>query len=273
MVKIPFHLLNIFGERRMGGCPVVICETTKRPDPAVAQRLAYQFCAPETGFLETRSQSWTAYTPQLALPYSTAVALGASSIAAQIAIGAPTIGYKKNDLWWVQTPAGHARSAQVDNLALAAALGLNPADLSGPLLWVDSDFTQLVVPLRARQHVLQVAPRLDLLMSALGNPHQLLQIALWSNDGEVLTLRAFTADPFHLQEDFGAGSAAAAIGHWFIANGNTPPFSFRIEQGHTIHRRISPLSVLYLDVDAQRRVAIGGRVWQLGGGELEVDGI
>ena len=257
----------------MGGCPIVVCEVPALPETAICQRLAYQFSAPETMFLETRTQAWSAWTPQMALPYSVMGALGSSSVAAAIAIGAPSIGFRRDDMWWVHAPAAHARTVQIDPLGFAAALGLNPADLGGPLLWIDSDFTQLVVPLRARQHVLQVAPRLDLLMTALGHPHHLLQIALWSNDGEVLTLRAFTADPFHLQEDFGAGCAAAAIGHWFIANGNVPPFNFRIEQGHTIHRRVSPLSVLYLDVDAQRRIAVGGRVWRLGGGEIEVESL
>ena len=69
-----------------------------------------------------------------------------------------------------------------------------------------------------------------------------------------------------LLEDPATGSATANLGGWLIANDTPLPCSYEISQGEYAQRP----STLYLDVDAQQRIFVGGDVVELGRGTVNL---
>jgi predicted PhzF superfamily epimerase YddE/YHI9 len=69
-----------------------------------------------------------------------------------------------------------------------------------------------------------------------------------------------------LLEDPATGSATANLGGWLIANDMALPCAYEISQGEYAQRP----STLYLDVDAQRRIFVGGDVIELGRGTVQL---
>jgi predicted PhzF superfamily epimerase YddE/YHI9 len=67
-------------------------------------------------------------------------------------------------------------------------------------------------------------------------------------------------------EDPATGSATANLGGWTIAMRRPKPLAYVISQGEYLQRP----STLFLDVDANGRIFVGGDVIELGGGTLRV---
>jgi predicted PhzF superfamily epimerase YddE/YHI9 len=67
-------------------------------------------------------------------------------------------------------------------------------------------------------------------------------------------------------EDPATGSATANLGGWLIASGRSLPRYLTISQGEYAGRP----SALFLNVDAQHRIHVGGDVIELGRGMLQL---
>ncbi|GAA5783690.1 PhzF family phenazine biosynthesis protein [Chitiniphilus shinanonensis] len=274
-----FHHLNVFGERRTGGGGVVVCETPEFPDARTMQALAYQLQAPETVFLDVAHRRLRVYTPQYEQPFSGQALLAAAASYAQLTgergpqlfygTHGDTRVWPHDDLWWFHSRPAAARPSGVDVATLAAGLGLQAQDVAGVPRFINAGMDILLVETRSRQSVLQATPDPALLAQYAQAPGQVSAAAVWCRDGDLATLRVFNSDQFNLYEEFGSGTAAAAIGGWMLNQGGKPPLSLKLEQGHTIHRLVTRLSVLHLHVDDARHVRVGGKVWRVGGGEIE----
>ncbi|KAF0814565.1 hypothetical protein IGB42_00619 [Andreprevotia sp. IGB-42] len=276
MARYRFHLMNGFAERLLAGAAIAVVETGNLDDSAALQALAYQLGAPETAFVDPASGRARVYAPQYPLPSS-----GHAALAIAAALGerllkpvdfglGPVQTRQQGALWHFQAEAPKSRAIALAADALTSALGLDFGDLTGQNLFVDTGMEQLLVPARSQQAVLKAKPKAASLALLASNGPHIAQLVLWHQEGDVTTMRSFASDQLNVFEDFGAGNAAANVAGWKLATGSVAPFAFKIEQGHTIQRIVSRLSVLYVATDASRRISVGGRIWKVGEGELDV---
>jgi len=276
MARYRFHLMNGFAERLLAGATTTVVECAALDDAALLQALAYQLAAPETVFVDPDSGRAAVFTPQYALPCSGHSALAATAalgdrLRAPIDFGRGAVPVRQHDdLWLFRSEAPKSRAIALPADALTAALGLEFGDLTGQNLFIDSGLEQLVVPARSQQAVLKARPKPLAMAQLADNGLHIPQLVLWHQEGDVTTLRSFSSDQLNVFEDFGAADAAANVAGWKLATGSVTPFSFKIEQGHTIQRVISRLSVLYVQMDGARNISVGGRMWKVGEGELTI---
>jgi trans-2,3-dihydro-3-hydroxyanthranilate isomerase len=80
------------------------------------------------------------------------------------------------------------------------------------------------------------------------------------------TVRFFFTMLGAVVEDPATGSACANLGGYAIATGRALPFRATLRQGDAVGRP----SRLHLEVDAQKRVFVGGAVIELGRGTIEL---
>ena len=69
-----------------------------------------------------------------------------------------------------------------------------------------------------------------------------------------------------MTEDPGTGSACANLGGYLLDANEAAPATFTVTQGEFIHR----LNVLQLSLTQERRVRVGGRVFELGRGVIHL---
>ncbi|AMC35605.1 PhzF family phenazine biosynthesis protein [Janthinobacterium sp. B9-8] len=280
MTLYPFHLINTFAERRLSGNPIVVFTPDEMPDEQTRQTLAFQMGVAETAFIAQTGTQVHVHSTQHALPFSVQAMLATAEATHPNESGLAAQAFKtnhgetwllrQNERWWSQLATAHTRPAQHSNAEIAMTLGIAAGDIVGAPLFVDCGLEQLIVQVRSQQAVLQTSPQAASLAKLAESSKNLPQVAVWSNDGDHITLRFFSCDAFHVYEDFGAGTGAANIAGWLMASGQSAPFTLRIEQGLTIHRLISRLSVIHVDVDAQRNIRVGGNTHRVGGGTLEL---
>jgi predicted PhzF superfamily epimerase YddE/YHI9 len=95
-----------------------------------------------------------------------------------------------------------------------------------------------------------------------------LSETFWAEDapGRAIARFLFSRSPGTLGEDPGTGSACANLGGWMLATGRTLPVALTIHQGDHLGRACR----LHLSVDQERRIFVGGRVIEIGCGQMEL---
>ncbi|WP_035055941.1 PhzF family phenazine biosynthesis protein [Andreprevotia chitinilytica] len=270
-----FHLMNGFAERRQAGAAVAVVECEAFPDDATLHAIAFQLNAPETVFIEPGTGRARAFTAQYPLPTSGhgAIAIAAAledRLTHAVDFGhGPITTWQENGIWWFYAEAPKSRLVVLPVEGLTNALWIEFGDLTGQNLFVDTGLDQLMVPLRNQHAVLKARPKPEVLAQLADNGRHIPQLALWHQEGDVVTLRSFSSDQLNVYEEFGAADSAANIAGWRLATGSVAPFSFKVEQGISIQRVHTRLSVMHVSVDVRRRIAVGGRMWKIGTGELE----
>ncbi|BCL76427.1 hypothetical protein JHS3_21630 [Jeongeupia sp. HS-3] len=278
-MQYSFFLINGFAERRGSGAPLAAFVVDALPDETTMRQLAYQLNLPEVVFVTRNADAIHIATPQFTLPFS-----GLSLLAAATALKQETGRYPESlpgrygpiqlshddDTCWFRAWAERTHPPTAGTMELATALGIDAREIAGTPLVVDTGLEQLLVPVRSRQAVLQAAPHPALLAQLAGNGQHIAQMAVWHRDGDIAMLRFFSSDSFSIYEDFGAGSAVANLGGWLLATGCALPCRIKVEQGHTIHRPNTRLSVLHLHIGADRAINVGGHVWIVGHGQVEL---
>ncbi|MGL4995433.1 MAG: PhzF family phenazine biosynthesis protein [Deefgea sp.] len=280
MPQFTFHIFNVFAEKPRSGDPLVVFSCDELPSSDVCQALAYQMGGVEVAFFSPNQQKLKCFTPQHELPTSGRALLGVAALlhqqdpnfkSTQVSTDAGIILVEySHESSALICPAGSTRPCDRGHLEVAQALDINAKDIINPILFVDSGLEQLMIQVRSRQSVLQAKPHPALLTHCLESPKSLVQATIWSIEHELITLRCFSANPFQISEDFGSGIAAANIASYLIATGAKTPLSFKIEQGHTIQKLISRLSIINVKVDLQLQVHVSGKVNYLGKGIIEL---
>lgn len=280
MAIYPFYLCNVFAEKSASGDPLVIFDLADWPDAQVLQTLAYQINGSEVVFLHQPSAQVRFYHPQFSLPFSGKGLLGAAALMSQqhsentaIQLHCAAGNYElhqQGEYIALNTTAGRTRPPSRGQVELAYALGIESHEVLSPIQFVDTGLEQLLVQVRSRQTVLQAKPHPALLSEYAESPKQIAQAVVWHRDGDLITLRCFTADHFSVSEDFAAGGAALNIATAYLASGGRLPFNVKFEQGHTIERLISRLSHLYLHIDNKLDLHLKGKVLLIGSGELKI---
>lgn len=287
MTSYTYQLLNVFAETTFGGNPLCVFEDARGMDDELMQRLAQQFNLSETTFIfpSERAQAQVRiFTTGYEMRFAGHPTLGTAHVVRglQGCGDALTLEFKaglvpvraQGDRWTLTAPAdGAPRTARPDlpSADIAAMLGLKADDLLEEPLWVDTGTDQLLVPVKTTEAVRRAQPDSGLLArwpeSSLGRKTAYVFAFTGERDEgreAVLARYFFTKAGGGVDEDPGTGSACANLGGWLLARGASLPARIVVSQGEQTGRACR----LYLDVETDGAIRVGGRVIPLGRGEI-----
>ncbi|MCD4506285.1 PhzF family phenazine biosynthesis protein [Chromobacterium piscinae] len=271
-----FQIVNVFAEQRFGGNPLAVFTDAAGLSDDDMQLIARQFNLSETVFLlpgDTEcAASLRIFTPSYELPFAGHPTLGSAAVLhARGEQGDDFMLRTRSGLIPIRHADGVFRLRALPASArpgcgigeAAAMLGLDSGDVLHAPQWVDAGSAQLLIGLASREAVLNAKPDPALFTrhATLRPGHSIAYV--WHQDGGVATVRLFFEQLGSVIEDPGTGSACANLGGWCALNG-LAPLSWKVEQGEAINRP----NRLYLDVDADGGVSVGGRTQFMGAGEF-----
>lgn len=277
MQRYAFRILNVFAETPLGGNPLAVFEQAAGMDTATMQALALQFNLSETTFIlpsGTATARVRIFTPSFEMPFAGHPTLGTAhtvrslkdcgnqltleTLAGIIPVAAV------DDVWTLTALPPKTRTPQATNAELAQALGLNAEDIDATPLWVDTGSDQLVIPLHSPEAVRRCQPDPVLMQRYCGNGQRTLAY-VWAPDGDNQVLVRFFFNKLGaICEDPGTGSACANLGGYLLATGRGGPLAWTLHQGEQVGRPC----VLKLALTADNAIQVGGRVIEIGRGEI-----
>jgi PhzF family phenazine biosynthesis protein len=283
-VELAYRLLNVFtlAADRLSGNPLCVFEDGRGLEPALMQALARQFNLSETAFvLPPERAGATArvriFTPDSEMPFAGHPTLGTAHVLRALAGAGDAVTLEmtsglvevraEGDRWTLRAPRAPAtRVPEASPDDLAAMVGLPPGSVSRPL-WVDTGVEQLLLPVGSAAEVR--AARADPVRLARDGCNSggetMAYVFAEAAPGEV-EARGFFVEHGAAVEDPATGSACANLGGWLIPTGATLPARRVVSQGAQVGRP----SRLVLEVDAARRVRVGGEVVELGRGTIRL---
>lgn len=285
MADHPYRLVNVFtrGAETFSGNPLCVFEDGAALDDPTMQALARQFNLSETTFIlpsSLASARVRIFTPAYEMPFAGHPTLGTAHVCRALGLARDTLTLEmmagivpvsaQGDRWTLEAGAPRWRDVAEPRDAIAAMLGVEPREIGERPLWVSTGREQLIVPLTSEEAVRRVRP----------DPGRLARFA--SEEGasmayvfapsaavgarQQLLARFFFPQGPSLLEDPATGSATANLGGWCIALERELPCRWEISQGEQAGRP----SVLYLEVDFERRIRVGGDVIELGRGTVRL---
>jgi trans-2,3-dihydro-3-hydroxyanthranilate isomerase len=281
MPTLHYRLVNVFTHSGgiLTGNPLCVFEAAESLSTETMQALARQFNLSETTFILPSSRANATvriFTPTYEMPFAGHPTLGTAFVCHALRLGGSELTLEmqagiipvksSGKRWTLQANTPTWRKPDATRAQLAEMLSLDENDVGVDALWVKAGKEQLIIPLTSEAAVRRVRPRADLcnqVKSADG--HSMAYVFAETSPGKMLS-RFFFPIGSALMEDPATGSATANLGGWFIANGRDAPFAFEISQGEYLQRP----STLYLDVDAEQRIFVGGEVVELGRGSVTI---
>jgi trans-2,3-dihydro-3-hydroxyanthranilate isomerase len=271
-----FRIVNVFAESPLAGNPLCVFEDARGLDTATMQALALQFNLSETTFV-LPSQRATAhvriFTPTFEMPFAGHPTLGTAHVVRDLAHAgdAVTLEMKAGiipvaaagDRWTLAANAPRHRAPSAAPADLAAMLGLDPKDIGGTPLWVDTGSEQLVIPLATADAVRRASPTAQALR-AHGSNGQRAMAYVFAREGDRVLARFFFPKHESVLEDPGTGSACANLGGWLLATGAALPQRLVVDQGEAVDRPCR----LGLEVTADRQIKVSGRVVEIARGTV-----
>ncbi len=275
--RFRFRLLNVFAETPLGGNPLAVFEDGRGLDDATMQALALQFNLSETTFILPSTQASARvriFTPDFEMPFAGHPTLGTAHVvrdllgagdAVRLEMIAGTIPVSATgDRWELAATAATTRPAAASRDDIAAALNLASQDIAGEPLWVNSGSDQFIVPLADVAAVRRCRPDAALLQRHCHNGTRAM-VYVWARDAaDRAEVRFFFPKGGAIAEDPGTGSACANLGGYLLATGTRGPLQWTLSQGTQIRKPC----VLGLRIDADSGIHVGGRVVELGRGEI-----
>jgi PhzF family phenazine biosynthesis protein len=138
--------------------------------------------------------------------------------------------------------------------------------IAAPPLWVDTGSEQLIVPLGTPDAVRRCRPDAALLQRHCNNGHQTMAYVWAPMEDNAALVRFFFLKYGSLCEDPGTGSACANLGGYLLSRGAASPLSWTLHQGEQVGRS----NVLKLEITANDAIRVGGRVVEIGSGEIRL---
>jgi PhzF family phenazine biosynthesis protein len=278
MKTIKYRLLNVFAETPFGGNPLAVIEDGSTLSAEEMQAVARQFNLSETTFLlqsDRAAARVRIFTPAYEMPFAGHPTLGSAHVVRELHNAGTAFGLEmlagvipvtaQDDRWRLQANAPTHRPAEAGNAQLAAALGLPESAISGQPLWVSCGNEQLMVPLSSVEHVRAAKPNAELLSRHAVNADGRAKAYVFAATEDGFEVRFFwTPDGVGISEDPGTGSACANLGGWWKATRPGEHLDAQLSQGTTVGRP----NVLSLKVDDAGTIFVGGRVIEIGRGEL-----
>jgi trans-2,3-dihydro-3-hydroxyanthranilate isomerase len=281
MATHPFRIVNVFTHNQgtLTGNPLCVFENAADFDTPVMQALALQFNLSETTFILPSSRADARvriFTPSYEMPFAGHPTLGTAHVCRALGLGGESLRLEmqagliavraQGDRWTLAAPAPTWREVDESRHVLAQALGLAAGDIGERPLWVKAGKEQLVVPLTSIEAVQRVSPQPQNLRQIRSEDGiSMVYVFAMSGTGTALA-RFFFPQGAAILEDPATGSATANCGGWCLAMQLRLPVELRISQGEFVGRPSS----LYLQVDAQRNIFVGGDVLELGRGTVTI---
>lgn len=294
MTAFAFRIVNVFAEAPLAGNALAVVEDARGMDDATMQALALQFNLSETTFVlpsDRASAQVRIFTPTFEMPFAGHPTLGTAHVVRALTQKGDNVRLEMRvgiipvqatgDVWTLQANAPRHRAVSATRAELAGMLVLAEADVApdpaAPPLWVDTGSEQLVIPLASADAVRRAAPRADLL-HAHGHTGQRAMAYVFAPDqrsaapdqrsaapgARSVVARFFFPKHGAVVEDPGTGSACANLGGWLLATGAPLPQHVAVAQGDAVGRPCR----LGLDVTADRRILVSGRVVELARGTI-----
>ena len=279
MTDYAYRLVNVFAESTLGGNPLCVFEDGRGLDGATMQALALQFNLSETTFVlpSTRATAHVRiFTPTFEMPFAGHPTLGTAHVVRTLASAGDAITLEMKvgvipvnahcDRWTLEAGAPKHHAPAASAAELADVLGLAADDVGpGPPLWVDTGSEQLVIPLRSFAAVRRAAPRADALLAKASNGSRAMAY-VFAREGDSVLCRFFFPKHGAVVEDPGTGSACANLGGWLLVTGASLPQKVAVSQGEAVGRPCH----LGLEVTADRKIRVSGRVVELGRGVVRL---
>jgi trans-2,3-dihydro-3-hydroxyanthranilate isomerase len=285
MKKLPFRIVNVFVESdaaAFGGNPLAVFEDGRGLSDAVMQAVASQFNLSETTFIMPRGGAdpeIRIFTPRYELPFAGHPTVGTSYVIAAMrnASGIPCDRLRiktkagdidvvrENGVWTFTANTHSSRPINASKEMLATAVGLNVSDFASDAKFVSTGTEQLVIPVASIDALARAKPVPELLQQYFSNDagiYMAYLVARVSRDR--FQARFFFPTASGASEDPGTGSACSNLGGFLVDSGEAVPAQITVTQGEFINR----LNVLQLSLTNERRVRVGGRVVEIGSGEL-----
>jgi trans-2,3-dihydro-3-hydroxyanthranilate isomerase len=281
MATHPFRIVNVFTQGRspFTGNPLCVFEDGAGFSDVQMQSLARQFNLSETTFILPPTKSGAAarvriFTPSYEMAFAGHPTLGTAHVCRALKLGgdslllemqAGLIPVRSAGVRWTLTaPPATSRELDAPRNVLAAALGIEVRDIGERPLWVKAGKEQLVVPLTSIEAVRRTAP-VPTAMADIRSEDGLSMAYVFcsSGAGQSLARFFFPADGAII-EDPATGSATANFGAWCLAMKQALPVQVQISQGEFVGRPSS----LFLDVNSESQVFVGGDVLEIAAGSL-----
>jgi len=277
MNNYAYRIVNVFAESPLEGNPLCVFEDGRELDDVTMQALALQFNLSETTFVLPSDRATARariFTPTFEMPFAGHPTLGTAHVVRDLrnAGDAVTLDLRAGvipvsadkDVWTLEANPPKHRAPKASRSELAGMLGLTEADLAdAPPLWVDTGSDQLVIPLASFDAVKRTAPD-GRAMQVHGSNGTRAMAYIFARERDQVLARFFFPKHGAVVEDLGTGSACANLGGWLLATGAPLPQRLSIDQGEAVARRCR----LGLEVTADRRIRVSGRVIELGRGTL-----
>jgi len=272
-----YRIVNVFAEAPLEGNPLCVFEDCRGFDDATMQALALQFNLSETTFVlpsERATARVRIFTPTFEMPFAGHPTLGTAHVvrALRNAGDAVTLDMRAGiipvraagDVWTFEANPPKHRAPVASRSDLAGMLGLDSSDLAeAPPLWVDTGSDQLLIPLASFDAVKRTVPD-GRALQVHGSNGTRSMAYVFAREGDRVLARFFFPKHGAVVEDPGTGSACANLGGWLVATGAPLPQRITVDQGEAVSRRCR----LGLEVSADRRIRVSGRVVELGRGTL-----
>ena len=283
-MRLPFRLLNVFARAGdpYSGNPLCVFEDGSGLEEEQMHGLARQFNLSETTFItmadgDAADAGVRIFTPNYEMAFAGHPTLGTAHVVrdllglgdqVRLSMPAGVIPVEAAGDTWTLTANEGRVEREFDPDEIAAAVGLAPGDLVGPVQQVSTGSGQII----AR------AASVDVVRRALGDAGRMRRYAgmgtrggetlvyLWAPTGaDTVEARAlFTQGPAAV-EDPATGSACANLGAWLVAQGQTG-LVWQVSQGAQAGRP----STLTLTVTESGLVQVGGLVREIGAGAVEL---
>lgn len=277
MRRYRFRLLNVFAETTLGGNPLAVFEDGRGLSDTEMQALALQFNLSESTFIlpsDVATARVRIFTPSFEMPFAGHPTLGSAHVvrdllgtgdALRLEMQAGIIPVTAHgERWQLAANAPVRRPVSADFSQIAAAIGLVADDIAAPPLWVNTGSEQLVVPLKTVEAVRRAQPEPRLMEQHCHNGQRSMTY-VWARSGpNQAEVRFFFPKGGAILEDPGTGSACANLGGYLLATNEPLPLQWTLQQGSQVDR----LCVLTLDIDSAGAIHVGGRVIELGRGDI-----
>jgi PhzF family phenazine biosynthesis protein len=275
----PFRIVNVFTQGRAAftGNPLCVFENGSGISDEQMQALARQFNLSETTFIlpSTRANARVRiFTPSYEMAFAGHPTLGTAHICRVLKMGGDDLVLEmqaglvpvnaRGDRWTLTALGATSRDLDVSRASLAAALGLQERDIGERPLWVKAGKEQLVVPLTSIDAVRRTVP-VPSAMAGIRSEDGLSMAYVFCLDGKAQALaRFFFPAGGAILEDPATGSATANFGAWCLEMKRALPVQLQISQGEFVGRP----STLFLEVNRERQVFVGGDVLEIGRGSV-----
>ena len=284
MAAHPFRIVNVFTQNQgpFTGNPLCVFENGGGLSTEEMQALARQFNLSETTFIlpSTRADARVRiFTPAYEMAFAGHPTLGTAHVCRALKLGADSLVLEmqaglipvraSGDRWTLSALGATSRELDVSRDTLAAALGLETRDIGERPLWVKAGKEQLVVPLTSTDAVRRATPSAQAMAKIVSEDGLSMAyvfcLAGTAADGRPQALaRFFFPVGGAILEDPATGSATANFGAWCLTMQRALPVQLQISQGEFVARP----STLFLDVNREAQVFVGGDVLEIGRGSI-----